>query len=71
MSEEVEEVGKFAIEIKRHLLHLRRIGSDLVTEDIVRRQTDRKKVSRRAAADVFVKHELFCEVQFVFVGECS
>src|ERR1700722_18160116 len=40
MTEEVEKVGEFTIERERHCGHLRRTGTDLRAENIVRRKTD-------------------------------
>ena len=56
MAEKIDEVGELAVEIERHLLHLRRIGADLVAKNVVGREADRKQIGGRAAADVFVEH---------------
>ena len=69
MSQKIEEAGKFVVEIERHLLHLRRIGPDLVAENIVGREADDEKIGGWAAADVFVNHQLFGELEFVLVAE--
>ena len=69
MSEKADEVGEFAIEIERHLLHLGGIRADLMAENIVGREADGKQIGSRAAAYVFVLHQLLGEFEFVFVGE--
>ena len=71
MPEKIEEVGQFAIEIERHLLHLRRIRPNLMTENVVGREADRKQIRGRTAADVFVHHQFLGELEFVLVGEWS
>src|ERR1035438_490302 len=69
MSEEIEEVGELAIEVESHLLHFRRIRPNLVTENVVGRKADRKQIRGGTAADVLVNHQLFSELEFVFVAE--
>ena len=69
MSEEVEEVGQFAIEVEGHLLHLRRVRADLVTENVVGREADREQVGRGTVAEILVNHQLLGELELVLVGE--
>ena len=69
MSEEVDEVGEFAIEIESHLLHLGRIGTDLVAEDVVRRQADGEKIGCGTVAEFLVNHQFLGERELVLVGE--
>ena len=40
VTEEVDEVGEFTIEIESHLLHFWRVGADSVAEDVVGRKAD-------------------------------
>ena len=44
VTEEIEKVGEVAIESERHGCHLRRIGPDLMSENIVRRKADGEQV---------------------------
>ena len=68
MAEEIDEIRQLAIEIESHLLHFRRIGPDLVTENVVGRQADREQVGRGAATDVLVDDQFLGELEFVLVG---
>src|ERR1700752_1327071 len=63
MPQEIEEVRKFVIEIKRHLRHLGGVGTDAVPENVVRRKTDREQIGRRSSTDILVDDQLFCEFE--------
>ncbi len=56
VAEEVDEIGKFLVEIESHLAHLGRIWTDLMTKDVVGREADREQIGSRSATDVFVNH---------------
>src|SRR5215471_12560126 len=69
VSEEVEKIGEFVVEIEGHLRHLWRIGADAVPDDVIGGKANREKVSGGAAAYVFVNHQLAGKFEFVFVGK--
>src|ERR1700687_5519949 len=71
MSKEIDEIGKFAIEIERHLLHFWRIGPNLMAQNVVGREADGKQIRRWTATHVFVRHQFSGEFEFVFIGECG
>src|SRR5271169_970421 len=71
MTEKAEELRQTPVEFKRHAAHSRRVGTNLVSENIVGRKADDQQVRCRARAQLLVQDELFGKFQLVIVGEGS
>ena len=71
MAEEAEELRQTSIEFKRHAAHLRRVGANLVAENIIGRKADYQQVGRWARAQSLIQNEFLGEFELVIVGEGS
>ena len=54
MSQEVEELRQAPVEFERHAVHLRRVGTDPVPQNIVGRKADDQQVGGRSCAQLLV-----------------
>src|SRR5215471_923570 len=71
MSEEVDEIRNLPVRLQSHRTNLRRIRSDLVTENVIRRQTDRQEVGSRPGTQFLIHDQLSGELKLIIVRKRS